>query len=124
MPIERDNRYPIRVTVQFYKATSNGVMDGKDLDTIKDNIDWVYSHGDAVGSLVTEGETGRSTEYWGMKVEPRNWWDQFWNSYEQDQGVSRETARRRLAHLLGNDYMRRPVCDLYLRDRLRNYARG
>ena len=124
LPIERDDRYPIRVTVQFYKATSNGVVDNKDLDAIKDNIDWIYSHGDAVGSLVTEGETGRDTEYWGMKIQPRNWWNQFWARYERDQGVSRETARRRLAHLLGEDYMRRPVCDLYLRDRLRNYAAG
>jgi hypothetical protein len=119
LPIQRDDRYPVRVTVQFYKATSNGQVDDSDIDAIKDNIDWVYSHGDAVGSLVTDGETGRSTEYWGMKVQPRNWWNEFWNRYEQDQGVSRETARRRLAHLLGRDYMNRPVCDLYLRDQLR-----
>ena len=119
LPIERDNRYPIRVTVQFYKATSNGEIDDPSIQAIKDNIDWVYSHGDAVGSLVTEGETGRSTEYWGMKVQPAGWWDQFWNRYEADQGISRYEARRRLAHLLGRDYMHRPVCDLYLRDRLR-----
>jgi hypothetical protein len=119
LPIVRDERFPVRVTVQFYKATSNGVVDEKDLDSIKSNIDWVYSHGDAVGSLVTDGETGRATEYWGMKVQPRNWWNEFWERYEDDQGVSRETARRRLAKLLGNDYMRRPVCDLYLRDQLR-----
>ena len=31
MAIERDPRFPIRVTVQFYKATSNGVVSEKDL---------------------------------------------------------------------------------------------
>lgn len=119
LPIERDDRYPIRATVQFYKATSNGVVNEGDLDEIANNIDWVYSHGDSVGSLVTEGETGRSTEYWGMKVQPREWWDRFWRRYERDQGVSREDARWRLERLLGRDYMSRPICELYLRDRLR-----
>lgn len=119
LPIQRDERYPVRVTVQFYKATSNGQVNESDLDSIKSNIDWVYSHGDAVGSLVTGGDTGRTTEYWGMKVQPRNWWNDFWNRYEADMGVSRERARYRLARLLGKNYMDRPVCDLYLRDNLR-----
>lgn len=119
IPIQRDERYPIRVTVQFYKATSDGVVNENDMEAIRDNIDWIYSHGDAVGSLVTGGYTGRTTEYWGMKVQPLGWWERFWNRYEQDQDISREEAQRRLSRILGRDYMERPVCDLYLRDRLR-----
>lgn len=49
---ERDDRFPIRVTVQFYKATSNGVVDDKDLDSITSAIGNVYEHADFVGSLV------------------------------------------------------------------------
>jgi hypothetical protein len=120
--IERDERFPIRVTVQFYKATSNGVVNAQDLDAVRNSIDWVYSHGDAVGSLVTQGNTGRPTEYWGMKVQPPYWWEQFWNRYERNQGMGRDEARRRLARILGQDYMDRPVCELYLRDRLRGAA--
>ena len=51
--IERDRRYPIRATVQFYKATNNGVIDDEDLDNIRQWIDMAYTSADYVGSLVT-----------------------------------------------------------------------
>jgi len=119
LPIERDPRYPVRVTVQFYKATSTGVVSEADMRQIKDEIRSVYDHADSVGSLVTEGHTGRVTEYWGVKVQPAGWWREFWNRYEQDTGETREDALRRLARLLGPKVETRPVCDLYLRDVLR-----
>jgi hypothetical protein len=59
LSIERDERFPVRVTVQFYKATSNGVVSEADLQAIKKQIDRVYAQSDYVGSLVTQGETGR-----------------------------------------------------------------
>ena len=46
----RDPKFPVRVTVQFYKATSNGVVSEKDLDGIARSIGGVYEHADAVGS--------------------------------------------------------------------------
>jgi hypothetical protein len=53
----RDERFPIRVTVQFYKATSNGVVDAEDLDDARRAIDRVYADADYVGSLVVpEGD--------------------------------------------------------------------
>lgn len=61
--IERDPRFPVRVTVQFYKATSNGVVSDADVADIKRQIDRVYANADAVGSLVTQGYTGRQTEW-------------------------------------------------------------
>src|SRR5262245_36856795 len=67
LKIERDDRFPVRVTVQFYKATSNGVVSAADLQAIKEQIDRVYAQSDYVGSLVTQGETGRVTEYEGVK---------------------------------------------------------
>ncbi len=52
LKLERDSRFPIRITVQFYKATSNGIADDKDLDAIARSIGAVYEHADFVGSLV------------------------------------------------------------------------
>lgn len=119
LAIERDPRFPVRVTVQFYKATDNGVVDEKDLSSIAAQINRVYSKSDYVGSLVTEGRTGRITEYDGSKVQPADWWEHFWSNYESDFGISRDEARRRLRELLGANYMQRPVTELYLRDCLR-----
>jgi hypothetical protein len=62
--LERDERFPVRVTVQFYKATSNGVVSSADLDAIATGIGNVYEHADFVGSLVVpEGDRNRPTEW-------------------------------------------------------------
>ncbi len=124
LPIERDPRFPVRVTVQFYKATDNGVVSADDLDGIKRQIDRVYAQSEYVGSLVTEGETGRVTEYAGVKVQPADWWERFWERYEENTDVSRDEAIRRLRDLLGPRYEQRPVSDLYLRDLLREKQKG
>ncbi|MBX3168821.1 MAG: hypothetical protein KF760_15505 [Candidatus Eremiobacteraeota bacterium] len=83
MAIERDPRFPIRVTVQFYKATSNGVVSEKDLAGIAAQINQVYADGDYVGSLVTGGQTQRPTEYAGDKQKPKGWWKAFWKQYDE-----------------------------------------
>lgn len=70
LDIERDERYPIRVTVQFYKATSNGVVSKKDMEEIAAQIRKVYEQSDYVGSLVVDGDTGRRTEHDGPKEGP------------------------------------------------------
>ncbi len=119
LKIERDSRFPVRVTVQFYKATSNGVVNEADMKTIKSEIDSVYDQSDSVGSLVTGGETGRITEYYGSKVQPRGWWDEFWRRHEQNTGDTRQEAIVKLRKLLGQDYMERPVTELYLRNLLK-----
>jgi hypothetical protein len=78
LAIERDPNFPIRVTVQFYKATSNGVVSEADLQEIQQQIARVYEDADFVGSLVTDGATNRPTEYDGSKQEPPTWWNDFW----------------------------------------------
>ena len=118
--IERDPRFPVRVTVQFYKATSNGVVSEADLKEISEQIEEIYSKSDAVGSLVTGGETGRVTEYEGVKIQPRGWWDEFWKRRESETGWSKEEQIERLRELLGTQYQQTPVSDLYLRDLLRS----
>ncbi len=67
----RDPRFPVRITVQFYKATSNGVVSEADLDGIARSIGSVYEHADFVGSLVLpEGDPRRPTAW--QKV-PGEW---------------------------------------------------
>lgn len=119
LDIERDDRFPVRVTVQFYKATSNGAASAADLTGIKQQIDRVYAQGDYVGSLVTQGETGRITEYQGVKIQPADWWEQFWQRHEKNTGDTREVAVAKLRQLLGKNYQTQPVCELYLRSLLR-----
>ena len=64
LKLERDDRFPVRVTVQFYKATSNGVVSDADLEDAKKQIDRVYARGDYVGSLVVpEGARHRPTDW-------------------------------------------------------------
>ncbi|MDX2055453.1 MAG: hypothetical protein SFV15_23830 [Polyangiaceae bacterium] len=71
LALERDPAFPIRITVQFYKATSNGVVSERDLDGIAASIGGVYEHADFVGSLVIpEGDRSRPTEWQKM---PREW---------------------------------------------------
>jgi hypothetical protein len=66
----RDTRFPVRITVQFYKATSNGIVSDADLDGISRSIGGVYEHADFVGSLVLpENDRLRPTAWQNV---PRN----------------------------------------------------
>lgn len=91
LKIERDPRFPVRVTVQFYKATSNGVISRTDVKNIQAQIKRVYKDADYVGSLVTQGYTGRPTEWEGDHMEPPGWWRDFWAHYERESGYDSET---------------------------------
>ena len=86
LEIERDDRYPVRVTVQFYKATSNGVVSEDDMADIAAQINKVCQQADYVGSLVVEGRTGRPTEYEGSHIQPPDWWDVFWERHFENTG--------------------------------------
>jgi hypothetical protein len=105
LAIERDPRYPIRVTVQFYKGTSNGVVAAADMKTIHQQIQRVYQDADYVGSLVVDGKTDRPTEHDGPQEEPPDWWAQFWIRYEANTGQSREEAMAMLRRLRGKNWM-------------------
>lgn len=82
LAIERDERFPVRVTVQFYQATASGQVTQRELQQINAQLKRVYADADYVGSLVVAGDTGRPTEYDGPKQEPDNWWEAFWQSYK------------------------------------------
>jgi hypothetical protein len=112
LDIERDDQYPVRVTVQFYKATSNGVVSEEDMAEIAGQMGRVYQQADYVGSLVVEGETGRPTEHAGPKVEPPGWWEDFWHRHFENTGQTREEAIDMLGKLLGREWPHRPVGDI------------
>ena len=77
LTIERDSRFPIRATVQFYQATSNGVIDQGNINALAAQIDKVYDKADYVGSLVVpEGKSKRPT-LWDDATEAPSyltWW--------------------------------------------------
>jgi hypothetical protein len=111
LEIERDDRFPIRVTVQFYKATADGKVTESDMAEIAQQIDRVYHDADYVGSLVVSGETGRPTEHSGPKVEPPDWWERFWARHFENTGVTREQTIEMLERLLGPSWMHRSERD-------------
>lgn len=73
MKLERDDRFPVRITVQFYQATSNGVVSQQDLVNVRDSINKVYASADYVGSLVVpNGPRHRPTD-WHRRLEAVSW---------------------------------------------------
>jgi hypothetical protein len=71
LKLVRDAKFPIRITVQFYKATSDGVVTDEDLDGIARSIGGVYEHADFVGSLVVPGDDPRRPTSW--QTVPNEW---------------------------------------------------
>lgn len=92
LDIERDPKFPIRVTVQFYKATSNGVVTEEDIAEIAAQIEKVYENADYVGSLVVDGPSDRPTEYDGPKTQPPWWWEAFWQRFTRNTGLDPKDA--------------------------------
>jgi len=72
LTIERDGRFPIRVTVQFYQATSNGVLSAAIVKSLANQITRVYKDADYVGSLVVPAAEApaRATAWDGMSPPP------------------------------------------------------
>lgn len=104
LPIKRDARFPIRVTVQFYKATATGVVSASEMKAIAEQIENVYANAKAIGSLVTEPDRGRSTEWDDEgqgKAQPKDWWERFWRTQEEATGKSRDELMSQLERLLG-----------------------
>jgi hypothetical protein len=79
LTIERDSRFPVRVTLQFYQATSNGVVSSTDVKKMAQQIGKVYGKGDYVGSLVVPSELDRRrpTNWTGVKQAVAVTWRDF-----------------------------------------------
>ena len=94
--LQRATKRKVSVTVQFYKATSNGALASADVASIKAQVKRVYKEADYVGSLVTQGCTGRPTEWEGDHREPADFWQVFWQHFEADTGLTPEETMRLL----------------------------
>jgi hypothetical protein len=72
LEVERDDRFPVRVTVQFYQATATGQVGDTELAHLGDLVKKVYEKGDYVGSLVVPGprDPHRPTAWDGASPPP------------------------------------------------------
>lgn len=86
--IQRDPAFPIRVTVQFYKATSNGVVTERDIREIRDQIARVYEDASYIGSLVLPEQGSYRPTDWDRDDSPRRL-TRYWE----------ETRRQLLLHI-------------------------
>jgi hypothetical protein len=79
LTVARDERFPVRVTLQFYQATSNGVVSRADVKKMADQIHKVYGKGDYVGSLVVPSDLDRTrpTNWTGVKKAVAVGWHDF-----------------------------------------------
>jgi hypothetical protein len=70
LTVQRDTRFPVRVTLQFYQATSNGVVSRDNMKSMAAQIKKVYAKGDYVGSLVvpTGADRKRPTNWDGVRT--------------------------------------------------------
>jgi hypothetical protein len=79
LALERDPRFPVRVTVQFYQAVSGPRRTAAEMAHLAKLVDGVYRHADAVGSLVVPGpgDEARPTNWDGASpaLGPVAWWD-------------------------------------------------
>jgi len=60
--LERDDRYPIRCTIQFYQATDTSNIPESLIQEMSEKVNDIYKKGAASGSLVLNEDTGRATE--------------------------------------------------------------
>jgi len=79
LTIARDARFPVRVTLQFYQATSNGVVSRDNVKAMAQQIKKVYGKGDYVGSLVvpTGVDRKRPTNWDGVRTALGVTWKDF-----------------------------------------------
>ncbi len=79
LTIQRDSRFPVRVTLQFYQATSNGVISRENVKAMAAQIKKVYGKGDYVGSLVVPSgvDRARPTNWTGTTTAPELTWEMF-----------------------------------------------
>lgn len=99
--IERDPSFPVRVTLQYYKCTDNGVIDANVVQAIADQLKEAQKKADFVGSLVVNPISNRPTEHY---VQPQYWngvlplwWNNWWLTYRNNfPNLTEDDAKNRL----------------------------
>jgi len=93
LQVERDPRFPVRVTVQFYQAVSSPRVTAGQMAHLAGLVGKVYEKGDWVGSLVCPEPGARRPTAWdGATAAPDvAWWD-FPGLWERWRGRSQRVA--------------------------------
>jgi len=101
--IERDPDYPIRVTVQYYKSTINGIITKDIIKSIKKQLESSQKQSDFIGSLVINN-SNRPTEF---NKEPQFTWsfDQKNNDNNNDNNNSIVILKKALKELKLETYL-------------------
>ncbi|HYE06034.1 MAG TPA: hypothetical protein VEL07_11010 [Planctomycetota bacterium] len=103
--IQRDFRFPIRATVQFYQATDQATVGDADVQRVAAAIERIYLDADAVGSLVVDGASGRATEHQVVPAPwPQPWWRTPCETYAARHGEPWQDAVARVRARLGADW--------------------
>lgn len=106
--IERDERFPIRITMQYYKATSNGAVNEKVMQDIAKELQSARKFAVAISSLVTE-TTDRTTEHnaGASVIILPPWWNPFWAEMKPIFGGSwsEDQASRQLFSSANNQFV-------------------
>ena len=96
LSIERNPDYPVRVTLQYYKATSNGIVTSDIVEEIAVQMITARSFAEKheIGSLVTSSvNSRRSTE---PVFTIASWWSYFWKKYHPNFPDFSETQAKKL----------------------------
>ena len=118
LEITRDERFPVRVTIQFYQATTSSRLDHRSIKRLAQNIRSVYNNANAIGSLVTGGATGRITEYDGATVQNESWWNEHYHWCDSSDDIATKDLSKVYTKYLGPNFRKKPVTELYLRNLL------
>ena len=83
LPLERDPRFPVRVTLQFYKTCSTGNIDEEVVKRVAEQLNEAKGNAKAIGSLVLREDSGRSTEWQDAdkSLAIPSWWESWWLTY-------------------------------------------
>jgi hypothetical protein len=73
--LERDPRFPLRITLQYYYASDKTEIEESEMKEISQQIKTPRKHGENIGSLVVS-DTQRPTEF--AKVQTAKWWEDWW----------------------------------------------
>eukprot|EP00486_Rosalina_sp_Unknown_P008847 CAMPEP_0201591772 /NCGR_PEP_ID=MMETSP0190_2-20130828/189848_1 /ASSEMBLY_ACC=CAM_ASM_000263 /TAXON_ID=37353 /ORGANISM="Rosalina sp." /LENGTH=580 /DNA_ID=CAMNT_0048050237 /DNA_START=197 /DNA_END=1940 /DNA_ORIENTATION=- len=92
--LERDERYPIRCTLQYYKATDNGVVNKEIMDDLAKQLEQSQKQADFMGSLVTEYNPNR----------PNEWVNNDDNKDPNEGDDDMKEIKKALEELCGNDW--------------------
>ncbi|ETO12592.1 hypothetical protein RFI_24780, partial [Reticulomyxa filosa] len=88
-----DTRFPVRVTLQYYQATSNGLVDSEIMSAIAHTLKSSQNQADFIGSLVIQTNPDRPTEWVEQK-----------NNDDDDNDTSFVNVKQLLQQVFGEDW--------------------